>query len=137
MKKRVLFLCTGNSCRSQMAEGVLRHFYGDKYDVFSAGVNPATVNPNAIAVMKEIGIDISGQKSKSVNEFINQAFDITITACNNVKESCPIFPKEAEYLYWSFFDPAKASGTNEEILNIFRTVRDKIKVQIDKFVEKT
>jgi arsenate reductase len=129
MKKKVLFLCTGNSCRSQMAEGLLRSFYGDKYEVFSAGVNPTSVNPNAITVMKEIGIDISGQKSKSVNEFINQIFDIIITVCDNAKESCPIFQGKAERLHWSFFDPAEAVGTQEEILQVFRKIRDEILVK--------
>ncbi|HSA05658.1 MAG TPA: arsenate reductase ArsC [Candidatus Gastranaerophilales bacterium] len=136
MKKRVLFLCTGNSCRSQMAEGLMRQFYGDKYDVYSAGVNPTEVNPNAIKVMKEIGIDISNHTSKSVNEYINQTFDIIITVCDNAKESCPIFPGKAERLHWSFFDPAEAIGTQEELLKAFTEVRDQIKDKIHSYFKK-
>ena len=130
MKKKVLILCTGNSCRSQMAEGLLREFNNDEYEVFSAGVNPTEVNPNAIEVMKEIGIDISGQKSKHVNEFINQTFDIIITVCDNAKESCPIFPGKAERLHWSFFDPAEALDSQDELLKAFKEVRDQIKAKI-------
>lgn len=133
MKKKILVLCTGNSCRSQMAEGLLREFYGDKYEVFSAGVNPTAVNPNAIKVMGEIGIDISKHTSKSVNEFINQNFDIIITVCDNAKESCPIFAGNAERIHWSFFDPAEAKGNDEEILKSFREVRDQIKNKIKNY----
>ncbi len=130
MKKRVLFLCTGNSCRSQMAEGLLRHFYDDKYEVFSAGLKPTNVNPNSIEVMKEIDIDISTQLSNSVNEFINQTFDIIITVCDNAKESCPTFPGKTQRLHWSFCDPAEATGSEDEILSVFRKVRDEIKEKI-------
>lgn len=133
MKKKVLFLCTGNSCRSQMAEGLLRHYFGDKYEVFSAGTKPSTVNTNAIKVMAEIGIDISGQKSKSVDEFKNQEFDLVITVCDNAKESCPIFLGKAERLHWSFIDPAEATGNDDEILKVFREVRNQIKSKITIF----
>jgi len=133
MKKKVLFLCTGNSCRSQMAEGLLRKLNNEEYEVFSAGVNPTEVNPKAIEVMKEIGIDISEQKSKHVNEFINQTFDIIITVCENAKESCPIFSGKAERLHWSFFDPAEALGYQEDILKAFKEVRDQISEKIQKY----
>ena len=114
----------------------MRQFYGDKYDVYSAGVNPTEVNPNAIKVMKEIGIDISNHTSKSVNEYINQTFDIIITVCDNAKESCPIFPGKAERLHWSFFDPAEAIGTQEELLKVFTEVRDQIKDKIHSYFKK-
>ena len=130
MKKKVLFLCTGNSCRSQMAEGLLRYYFGDKYEVFSAGTKPSIVNLNAIKVMNEIEIDISGQRSKSVDEFKNQTFDFIITVCDNAKESCPIFPGKAERLHWSFFDPAEALDSQDELLKAFKEVRDQIKAKI-------
>ena len=130
MKKKVFFLCTGNSCRSQMAEGLLRQLYGDKYEVYSAGIKPTEVNKRAIEVMNEIGIDISKQTSKSVNEFTNKPFDIIITVCDNAKESCPFFPCQAERLHWSFVDPAEATGTPDGITGAFRDVRDQIKSQI-------
>lgn len=136
MKKKVLFLCTGNSCRSQMAEGLLRQFHGDEYEVFSAGVNPTEINKNAIEVMKEIGIDISKQTSKHVNEFINQTFDIIITVCDNAKESCPIFPGKAERLHWGFFDPAEVLGSQENIIKAFQEVRDEIKNKIQNYFDK-
>lgn len=128
--KKVLFLCTGNSCRSQMAEGLFRELYGDKYEVYSAGINPTEVNKNAIKVMHEIGIDISKQISKSVNEFSNKPFDTIITVCDNAKESCPFFPCQAERLHWSFIDPAEATGTPDEIIEVFKDVRDQIKSRI-------
>jgi len=136
MKKKVLFLCTGNSCRSQMAEGLLREFNSEEYEVFSAGVNPSTVHPNAIEVMKEIGIDISEQKSKHVNEFTNQTFDIIITVCDNAKEYCPVFPGNAKRLNWSFFDPAEALGSQEDILKAFKKVRDQISEKIKDYFSK-
>ena len=130
MKKKVLFLCTGNSCRSQMAEGLLRQFHGDEYEVYSAGINPTEVNENAIKVMEEIGIDTSEQTSKHVKELTNQTFDIIITVCDNAKESCPVFPDKAERLHWSFLDPAEALGTQKDLLKAFREVRDQIKDKI-------
>jgi len=128
--KKVLFLCTNNSCRSQMAEGILRHLYGNKFEVFSAGTNPTVVNQYAIKVMKEIGIDISNHRSKSVKEFLGQKFDYVITTCDAAKQSCPVFSGEAEYIHWSFDDPAETKGTEEEVLPIFRNVRDEIKQKI-------
>lgn len=133
--KRVLILCTGNSARSQMAEGLLRHFAGDKLEVFSAGVEPVQVNPLAIAVMKEIGIDISKHTSKSVAGFLGQQFDYCITVCDNAKQTCPVFPGKYQRIHWSLEDPAQARGTEEEKLNVFRKIRDKIKENIAVFLE--
>ena len=127
-KMKVLYLCTGNSCRSQMAEGFLKYF-NDNLEVYSAGVSPEeNVNPYAVKVMKEEGIDISGGKPKDVADFIDRSFDFVITVCDNAKETCPVFSgKVKERLHMGFEDPAKASGTKEEILSVFRKVRDEIK----------
>ena len=126
MKKRILFLCTGNSARSQMAEGLLRHEAGERFEVFSAGTHPSKVRPEAIAVMKEIGIDISGHRSKSVDEFAGPDLDMVITVCDNAKESCPVFPGPTERLHWPFEDPASVEGTEEQRRDAFRRVRDQI-----------
>jgi arsenate reductase len=130
MKKKVLFLCTENSCRSQMAEGLLRHLMGDKFEVKSAGTMPSVVNPMAIDVMAEIGIDISGHRSKSVEEFRGMDFNFVITTCDAAREACPVFPGKARRLHWSFNDPAKAEGSEKEILSAFRKVRDEMKQRI-------
>jgi arsenate reductase len=130
MKKRVLFLCTHNSARSQMAEGLLRSLYGDKYEVFSAGTEPGEVNPNSIEVMKEIGIDISNHYSKNVKDFINEDFDHVITVCGGDEESCPFFPGGKEQLHKDFEDPSSFSGSEEEVLSKFREIRDKLKTWI-------
>ena len=119
---RVLILCTGNSARSQMAEGLLRHDAGDVYEVFSAGTKPTRVRPEAITVMREVGIDISGHRSKSVDEFAGQDFDYVITVCDNAKESCPIFPAKTKRIHWSIEDPAAVQGSEEETLTAFRRV---------------
>jgi arsenate reductase len=124
MKKRVLILCTGNSARSQMAEGLLRAFGGESVEVFSAGTNPSSVRPEAIAVMSEIGIDLAGHRSKHVREFDGQHFDCVITVCDNANESCPIFPGDTERIHWSFPDPAAIEGSETERLAAFRRVRD-------------
>jgi arsenate reductase (thioredoxin) len=134
MKKKVLFLCTHNSCRSQMAEGLLKNLPGDKFDVYSAGVEPTSVHPLAKKVMKEIGIDISGQQSKSVDEFLDKEFDYVITVCDNARQTCPFFPGNHELLHWSLEDPATASGSEEERLIFFRNVRDQIKENIQKLI---
>lgn len=134
MKTRVLFLCTGNSVRSQMAEGLLRHMAADRFDVFSAGVEPKEVNPLAIAVMKELSIDISKQKSKSVNEFVSQKFDYIITLCDNAKQTCPFFPGKAERLHWDLEDPAAAVGSEEERLAVFRRIQAAILENIYSFI---
>jgi arsenate reductase (thioredoxin) len=126
-KKRILILCTGNSARSQMAEGLLRHDGGDRFEVFSAGTNPTQVRPEAISVMRELGIDISGHRSKSVEEFNGQEFDIVLTLCDNAKESCPIFPGKTVTIHHSFEDPAALQGTEEERLGAFRRVRDELR----------
>lgn len=129
-KKKILFLCVENSARSQMAQGILGHYGGNRFEVFSAGVKPAPVNPYAIRVMNEIDIDISEHKSKSVNEFKDKKFDYVITVCDRAKENCPIFPGGGKYLHWSFDDPAEAKGSEEEILGKFRKVREEIKDNI-------
>lgn len=134
-KKRVLILCTGNSARSQMAEGLLRHFGGDKFEVESAGVISSFVRPQAIEAMKEIGIDISSHRSKSVDEFAGQKFDYVITVCDNAKENCPFFPASTERIHWSFDDPAETKGNNEEKLAVFRRVREEIKEKLSGFFE--
>ena len=132
--KRVLILCTGNSCRSQMAEGWLRHFGGSEIEVYSAGTRPSFVHPLAIQVMKEIGIDISSHTPKHVDQFLEQSFDYVITVCDNAKETCPVFfGKVGTQLHIGFEDPAEASGTDEEVLSVFRKVRDEIEEQFRKF----
>ena len=135
MKKTVLFLCTGNSCRSQMAEGLLRHLAGDRFEPASAGTHPAGLNPGAVAVMQEIGIDISSHRSKRVDEYKDARFDYVITVCDRAKETCPIFPASSVQLYWSFEDPAAAVGTIEERQRVFRRVRDEIAERIRPFID--
>ena len=125
-KIQVLILCTGNSARSQMAEGLLRHDGGERFEVHSAGTVPSFVRPQAIEVMREIGIDISGHRSKSVDEFAGQEFDYVITVCDNANENCPVFPGKTKRIHWSFDDPAEALGTEEEKLAVFRRVRNEI-----------
>lgn len=127
MKKRVLILCTGNSARSQMAEGLLVHDASDRFEVESAGTRPGHVRSEAIAVMKEIGIDISGHRSKHVDEFQGQSFDYVLTVCDNAKESCPIFSGPSKHIHKGFEDPAALQGTEEERLALFRRVRDEIR----------
>jgi arsenate reductase (thioredoxin) len=134
MKKKVLVLCTGNSCRSQIAHGYLNYFGKDKVDVFSAGIETHGVNPKAIATMKEDGIDISHHTSNNVNEYADQEFDYVITVCGNAKENCPYFPAKVKMLHQNFPDPAKAKGTEEEIRNEFRRVRGLIKEYCKDFV---
>jgi len=136
-KKRVLILCTGNSARSQMAEGILRHDGGKDFEVFSAGTNPSHVRAEAIRAMKEIDIDISGQYSKSVDEFVGQDFDYIITVCDNAKESCPVFPGKAKRIHQSFEDPPPLSvGEESYRLEIFRRVRDEIREWMNGFIIK-
>lgn len=132
-KKRTLILCTGNSARSQMAEGLLRHDAGDRFEVFSAGTKPSQVRAEAIAVMRELGIDISGHRSKSVDEFSGQSFDYILTVCDNAKESCPIFPGHAARIHRSFEDPAVLQGSEEERLALFRRVRDEMRHYLHSF----
>ena len=135
-KKRVLILCTGNSARSQMAEGLLRYDAGDQFEVESAGTKPGTVRPEAITAMRELGIDISDHRSKHVNEFEGQRFDYVITVCDKAKESCPIFPGAVKRLHHSFDDPPPPSeGTDEERVAIFRRVRDELRDYLRQFAQ--
>jgi arsenate reductase len=134
-KKRVLVLCTGNSARSQMAEGFLRHIAGDKFEVFSAGVKPTQVNPLAIKVMAEAGVDISKHRSKSAMEFIGEKFDYVITVCDNARQTCPVFLGKYEKIHWSLEDPAEVTGTEEEKLIVFTKVRDQIKARIEDWLK--
>ena len=133
-KKRVLILCTGNSARSQMAEGLFRHEAGDQYEVYSAGTKPTQVRPEAIAVMDEIFIDISGYRSKSVDEFSGQEFDFIVTVCDNAKESCPVFPGKTQRLHWSLEDPAAVQGSEDMRTAAFRKVRDQLHRRINVFL---
>ena len=131
---RVLVLCTGNSCRSQLAEGYLRHFAGDKAEIYSAGIETHGVNPKAIEVMAEDDIDISSHTSNHVDEYKHIDFDAVITVCHNANEACPYFPGRVERFHYDFPDPAKATGTPEEIMNEFRKVRDMLKTYSANFV---
>jgi arsenate reductase len=133
VKKRILILCTGNSARSQMAEGLLRHDAGDRFDVESAGTKPSHVRHEAIAAMHELGIDISGHRSKSVDELNGQNFNYVLTVCDNAKESCPIFPGKTVTIHHSFEDPAALEGSEEERLSAFRGVRDQIRRYLQEF----
>lgn len=132
--KKILVLCTGNSCRSQIAEGYLRYFAGDKAEVYSAGVETHGVNPRAIATMAEDGIDISGHTSNNITEYQDIPFDFVITVCDNAKERCPFFPTTAQKFHENFPDPAKATGTEAEIMQQFRKVRQVIKDYTQSFV---
>ena len=135
MKKNVLLLCTGNSCRSQIAEGYLRHFARGKAEIYSAGVETHGVNPKAIETMKADGLDISNHTSNHINEYTNVDFDYVITVCDNAKERCPFFPTKAVKFHHNFPDPAKATGTEEEINTEFARVRGMIKEYMADFVK--
>ncbi|HJZ49097.1 MAG TPA: arsenate reductase ArsC [Roseiflexaceae bacterium] len=130
MKQHVLILCTGNSARSQMAEGLLRAIAGDHFEVFSAGSKPSIVNGLAMAVMDERGIDIRSHRSKHLNEYLDQPFDYVITVCDNAAETCPLFPGPARRIHWSFPDPAAVQGSESERLASFRQVRDALEAQL-------
>lgn len=134
MKKNILVLCTGNSCRSQIAEGYLRHFAGNKADVYSAGVETHGLNPKAVATMLEDGIDISAHTSNHIDEYSHLHFDFVITVCDHAKERCPYFPTTAKTFHYNFPDPAKATGTDAEIMEQFRQVRQMIKQYCQQFV---
>jgi arsenate reductase (thioredoxin) len=133
MKKKILFLCTGNSARSQMAEGLMHHFCGDEYEVFSAGVEPKGVHPRAIEAMGEIGIDISQQESKQVDALPVKEFDCIITLCDHAAQNCPVFPGKGVQLHHGFSDPAVARGSDQDVLEAFRKVRDELKQFILRF----
>lgn len=131
---RVLILCTANSARSQIAEGLLRHEAGTSWEVYSAGTNPSHVRPEAIAVMREAGIDISRHRSKSVDEFVGQDFDYVITVCDNARENCPVFPGKTRRIHWSIQDPAAVQGSEEERLEAFRFARDELQRRLRAFI---
>jgi len=132
--KKVMFLCTGNSCRSQMAEGFAREFGKGLIEPYSAGLNPASLNKRAVQVMKEIGVDISKQKSKPIDSILLSTMDIVITLCDNAAEACPWTPPEIRRIHWPLNDPAKAEGTEEEIMQEFRKTRDEIEQRVKDFI---
>lgn len=132
--KRLMFICTGNSARSQIAEGLAKHLLKNKYEIQSAGLKPKRVNPYAIKVMREIGIDISGQKSKAIDEKRLNQMDLVITLCDNAQESCPVTPPSIQTLHWSLPDPSAFSGSEDEILESFRKIRDEIKTRIERLL---
>jgi arsenate reductase len=130
-RTRVLFLCTHNSARSQMAEGLLRHLAGDRFEAHSAGTEATRVRPLAVRAMAEIGVDVSGQESKTLDRYVKEPFDHVITVCDDANEACPVFPGAKSRLHWSLRDPSRADGTEEERLAVFRMVRDEIRRRID------
>jgi arsenate reductase len=130
-KTRVLFLCTHNSARSQMAEGLLRHFAGDRFEVMSPGTEATSVRPEAIAAMAVLGVDISGQESKTLDRYLSESFDYVVTVCDDANEACPVFPGAKNRLHWSFMDPSRATGSEEDRLAVFRAVRDEILSRIE------
>ncbi len=130
-KQRVLFLCTQNSARSQMAEGLLRHLAGDRFVAYSAGTEATQVRPLAVAAMAELGIDVSGQESKTLDRYRGEPFDAVITVCDQAAEACPVFPGARKRLHWSFPDPSRATGTDEQRLAVYRGVRDAIRRRIE------
>lgn len=136
MKKRVLFLCTGNSCRSQMADGIINHDFDDRIEAFSAGTEPHGLNPRAVQVMAEIGIDISGNSSDHLSRYENEPFDYAITLCGDADEKCPLVVGGAKRQHIGFDDPPKATGTEDEVMNVYRRVRDEIREQLGEFFRK-
>jgi len=135
LKKSIYFLCTGNSCRSQMAEGWAKYYLGDEWEVRSAGIEAHGLNPNAVKVMKEVGIDISNQKSETIDrEFLNKV-TLAVTLCGDAKDSCPVTPPQVQREHWGFDDPARAKGTEEEIWKVFQRVRDEIGERMKQFAE--
>jgi arsenate reductase len=135
LKKSIYFLCTGNSCRSQMAEGWAKYYLGDEWEVRSAGIEAHGLNPNAVKVMKEVGIDISNQKSETIDiDFLNKVI-LAVTLCGDAKDSCPVTPPQVQREHWGFDDPARAKGTEEEIWKVFQRVRDEIGERIKQFAE--
>lgn len=133
-KKRVLFLCTHNSARSQMAEGLLRQMADERYEVFSAGTEATRVHPLAVEAMKEVNIDISGHRSKTLSEFEGQPLDYVITVCDRANESCPVFPGDTQRIHWGFDDPSAATGTDEQKLRVFQRVREEIAARLRTFL---
>ncbi|MBD3167851.1 MAG: arsenate reductase [candidate division Zixibacteria bacterium] len=135
--KKIIFICTANSCRSQMAEGLLREMSNGQFEVYSAGTSPSFVNPLAIGVMGELGIDISEQRSESIDDYIGDEFDYVITVCGRAEEECPMFPGNAEKIHWPIDDPAEANGTEDNILKAFREARDDLKRRIESFIRES
>lgn len=133
MRPAILVLCTGNSARSQMGEGLFRHFMGDRFEIHSAGTRPSSVRQEAIAAMAELGIDISAHRSKSVDEFQAREFAYVVTVCDNAKENCPYFPGHTQRVHWSFEDPAAVQGDEETRLQAFRRIRDQIRARVEEF----
>jgi len=127
---RILFLCTENACRSQMAEGLVNHFLAGQAQAFSAGLSPTRVNPRAVAVLAELGLDISKQRSKSVNDLAGEQVDLVVTVCDRAREQCPLFPGPVKKIHLSFADPAQASGSEEEVMAVFRKVRDEMREKL-------
>ena len=134
MKKRILFLCTHNSCRSQMAEGLINHFLGDRYQAFSAGTEATRVNPLAARVMAEIGIDLAKHRSKTMDEFVSETFDYVITLCGDANEKCPLFFGGVQRVHLGFDDPSRLPGSDDEVLPEYRRVRDEIRKQLTDFL---
>ena len=134
MKQKIIFICTGNSCRSQIAEGILKNEASEKFSVFSAGSHPSRLHPASVSVMQEWGIDISHHKSESINNYINKNIDIIITVCDNANQSCPTFPNRKIKLHWSIKDPFHGWGNSQEELHPYRLARDEIKIKIDKLL---
>ena len=134
-KLNVLFLCTGNSCRSQMAEGLINHFLGDKWEAFSAGTHPSRLNPYAIRAMSEIDIDISGQQSEGVEKYLDRPLDLVITVCSDADQNCPIFPDNVKRIHIGFDDPANVVGSDEEIMSHFRSVRNEIQDRLLRYLK--
>jgi arsenate reductase len=130
--QRVLFLCTHNSARSQMAEGLLRHLAGDRFEIMSAGTEATSVRPEAIRAMADLGVDISGQSSNTLERYLGEPFDYVVTVCDDANEACPVFPGAENRLHWSFQDPSRAEGSEEKRLEVFRKVRDEIQARIRK-----
>jgi arsenate reductase (thioredoxin) len=128
--QRILFLCTHNSARSQMAEGLLRHLAGDRFEIMSAGTEATSVRPEAIRAMADLGVDISGQSSKTLERYRGEPFDYVVTVCDDANEACPVFPGAENRLHWSFQDPSRAEGSEEKRLEVFRKVRDEIQARI-------
>ena len=136
IKPKVLFVCTENACRSQMAEGFLRHHAGDRFEAFSGGAEPGKLNPATVDVMREVGIDISGHRSKDVAEFLGQSFHFIIRVCDKFKETCPVLPGAIWYLDWNLQDPASAKGSSTERMMVFRCVRDEIEGRVLELIAK-
>lgn len=132
--KKIIFICTANSCRSQMAEGLLREMSNGQFEVYSAGTSPSFVNPLTVKVMGELGIDISAQRSESIDDYIGDEFDYVITVCGRAEEECPMFPGNAKRIHWPIDDPAEANGTDDNILKAFREARDDLKRRIESLI---